>query len=277
MSSTICDEFINLISQEALQQIITEIKDAKYYSVSVDSTPDISHTDQLTLIFRYVLSDGPIERFVKFIPIHGHSGESLAKTLLSFLQEHNIPIKDCRGQSYDNASNMSGKYIGMQAVIRKESHLAEYIPCSAHSLNLVRQSAVKCCTEAVSFFDFVQKLYVFFSASTHRWNLLMDHFKPLGIPTLKKLSDTRWSAHHDAVDALRIGYKVIKSVLMDMSEDYVQKPETRMEADGLATRMNYLGKGIMVQLWSTILNRFNATSKCLQSAQMDLNTVAQIE
>jgi len=272
LSSAVCDEFINILGQEVLQEIISEIKNAKYYSVSVDSTPDISHTDQLTLIFRYVQCDGPVERFVKFIPIHGHTGESLARTLFSFLQENDISIKDCRGQSYDNASNMSGKYIGMQAIVRNENELAEYIPCAAHSLNLVGQSAVSCCTEAVSFFDFVQKLYVFFSASTHRWNLLMDAFKPLGIPTLKRLSDTRWSAHHDAVVALQKGFKSIKVVLQDFSDNISEKPDSRLEATGLASIMNHLQTGIMVHLWSAILGRFNATSKCLQGADMDLNT-----
>jgi hypothetical protein len=35
------------------------------------------------------------------------------------LKTHDIDVADCRGQSYDNASNMSGKYNGMQAIIRQ--------------------------------------------------------------------------------------------------------------------------------------------------------------
>ena len=73
-----------------------------------------------------------------------------------------INFNDCRGQSYDNASNMSGKYGGMQALLRRENPLAFYIPCTAHSLNLVGVSAVDCCVDAVSFFGFVQALYTFF-------------------------------------------------------------------------------------------------------------------
>ena len=46
-----------------LDNIVTEVKSAKYFSVSVDSTPDISHVDQLTCILRYVLPSGPVERF----------------------------------------------------------------------------------------------------------------------------------------------------------------------------------------------------------------------
>ena len=53
--------------------MISEIKQAKYFSVSMDSTPDIRNVDQLTIIFQYVLPDGPVEQFVKFIPIPKHS------------------------------------------------------------------------------------------------------------------------------------------------------------------------------------------------------------
>ncbi|XP_063802615.1 zinc finger MYM-type protein 1-like [Pseudophryne corroboree] len=276
LSSTICDEFIEVIGQQVLRQIITEIKTSKYYSVSVDSTPDISHTDQLTLIFRYVLPNGPIERFTKFIPVRGHTGEHLANTLLLFLEENGISIQDCRGQSYDNASNMSGKYNGMQAMICQKNVLAEYIPCYGHSLNLIGQSAVKCCSEAVLFFDFVQKLYVSFSTSTHRWNLLTDVFKPLGLPTLKSLSNTRWSAHHDALNSLKKGYPAIKDLLHNMANDTSEREETCLEAKGLCTIMGQLENGIMVQLWSTILSRFNKTSHFLQDSRLDLNRATDI-
>ncbi|GBP20613.1 hypothetical protein EVAR_93727_1 [Eumeta japonica] len=91
----------------------------KYYSVSLDSTPDISHVDQLTLIVRYVLPSGPVERFVKFLDMEGHTAEQLAQSLLDFLSESGIDIKDCRGQSYDNASNMSGNTPAYKPELRK--------------------------------------------------------------------------------------------------------------------------------------------------------------
>ena len=58
---------------------------------------------------------------------------------------------DCRGQSYDNASNMSGRYGGMQARMKAINPLAVYIPCMAHSVNLVGVNSVDCCVHAVSF------------------------------------------------------------------------------------------------------------------------------
>ena len=39
-------------------KIVDEIKAAKYYGLSIDSTPDIAHIDQLTIVLRYCLSNG---------------------------------------------------------------------------------------------------------------------------------------------------------------------------------------------------------------------------
>ena len=156
------------MGNRVLDHIISEVKSAKCYSVSVDSTPDVSHVDQLTCILRYVLPSGPIERFVTFLDMQGHSGRELAESLLEFLKTHGVDIADCRGQSHDNASSMSGTYNGMQAIIRQHCEMAHYVPCAAHSLNLVGQSAADCCLAAVAFFNFLQVLLSFFSASTQR-------------------------------------------------------------------------------------------------------------
>ena len=77
---TTCEEFINLTESSILDHIICEVKKYKYYSVSLDSTPDISNVDQLTLIVCYVLQSGPAERFVKFLDMEGHSVEQLAQS-----------------------------------------------------------------------------------------------------------------------------------------------------------------------------------------------------
>ena len=134
---------------------------------------------KLSKFYKYVLPDGPVERFVKFISTRGHSGYQLADLLFEFIEDNGVSLKDLGGQSYDNASNLSGKYKGMQAIMKECNHQAEYIPRVAHSLNLVGKCAAECCQSAVRFFMFVQRPYVFFSASTHRWNLLSDELKPL--------------------------------------------------------------------------------------------------
>jgi hypothetical protein len=50
LSSTTYEEFINLLGTKVLDQISSEIKEAKYYGISINSTPDVSQTDQLSFI-----------------------------------------------------------------------------------------------------------------------------------------------------------------------------------------------------------------------------------
>jgi len=72
---------------------------------------------------------------------------------------------------------MAGKYTGLQTRIKEVIPLAICVPCSAHSLNLVRISAVDCCEKSTTYFRYLQELYNFFTASTHRWEILLFYLK----------------------------------------------------------------------------------------------------
>ncbi|CAI6349131.1 unnamed protein product [Macrosiphum euphorbiae] len=140
----------------------------------------------------------------------------MAGVVLSTIESFNLDISNLRGQSYDNASNMSGIYSGLQAKIKAVSPLAQFVPCSAHSLNLVGTNAASSCKNAVMFFDLLQKLYTFFLASTYRWDILKS--------SVKSLSDTRWSARDDACKSLNNNWKLIINALENLKNDKSQKP-----------------------------------------------------
>lgn len=97
---------------------------------------------------------------------------------------------------------MAGVYNGLQAKIKQLNSLADYDPCSAHSLNLVGECAAVCSKEGSNFFLFLQKLYTFFSASTYRWKLLQNMFSSSDNVSVERLSDTRWSARAEACSSL---------------------------------------------------------------------------
>lgn len=80
----------------------------------MDSTPDINKTDQLTFLLRYVCEGNIVERFVRFIPHVGHKAVDMEVAVNNVLKDLNLNIANCRGQSYDNASNMAGIYNGLQ-------------------------------------------------------------------------------------------------------------------------------------------------------------------
>ena len=274
ISKTIYEDLKKQMGIMVQNTIIKEVRESKYFSLIVDSTPDISKTDQLSVIIRYCLDGEIYERFLSFIPIISHSGVDLFNNVKHFfINDLKLDLTNCRGQSYDNAANMSGKFQGFQAHLKNENSLAVYIPCTAHSLNLVGVYSVNSCTKAVKYFSFLQSLYNFFSSSVRRWDLLL---KGLNITneenrmlTLKTLSDTRWSSHAEAVKAVKLSYDNILN-LLDQIISETEDNKIKSEAKCLYKIMIKKEIAFLTLLWHDILNRANVTSIKLQSSNTNL-------
>ncbi|XP_022168964.1 zinc finger MYM-type protein 1-like, partial [Myzus persicae] len=174
------DELIKMMAAEVKKKIIDSIKTAKYFSIIMDTTPDISHIEQLTILIRIVNMDekntksAPAikEYFLDFINVKSTTGLHLSEILISQLKIYNIDLKDCRGQAYDNGSNMVGQYKGVQSRISNINSRAFFTPCTAHSLNLVLCDAAKNSLRAITFFGILRRVYTLFSASVSRWDIL---------------------------------------------------------------------------------------------------------
>lgn len=239
ISSSTVRKIILLMASTVLEKILSDVRNAKYFGLIVDSTPDITHNDQLSYVLRYVDEKGDIfERFIHFENIHGHTSAYLTLTISTLLEKLKLDIKNCVGQSYDNASYMSGKYSGLQARIKELSPKAKYVPCATHSLNLVGVNAVESCTTAAIYFGIVQALYTFFSLSTSRWDVLKKHLSSTkNNLLLKSRSQTRWSADANSLKALRLGYNEVMLALTEISEDKNQKLSIQFEAKDLNEKL----------------------------------------
>lgn len=258
--------------------ILMELKTSKYYAISVDSTPDISHIDELSFCVRYVYGEKPLERFLRFIPITDHKSEYLSNVVLSFLQTYGIDILDCRGQSYDNANNMSGSYSGLQRRILDVNNLAIFLPCAAHSLCLICKNAASKNRKAVEFFLFLENLYLFFVHSTFRWDKLKSFIEASTEKefVLKRSSGTRWSAKYKAVDALCSSFSSVSRALVFLqSDECCQTDESKATACGLLKKMYKFETVFFLKFWHRILARIDTVSNMLQRKDLDLSvTVA---
>lgn len=165
LSKTTYEDIIRLMGTQVLRTIVEQINKAPYFSLIVDSTPDLAHIDQLAIVARYCYKGKHYERFLTFVEIKEHSAQYLFTVIKDFLKDVGLPLENIRGQSYDNAANMSGRYNGLQALIKENNRFADCVPCSAHSLNLVGVEAVSVTTQIVNFFRILQKLHIFFSIS----------------------------------------------------------------------------------------------------------------
>ena len=136
------------------------------------------------------------------------------------------------------------------------NEFAEYRPSAGHSLNLVGVAAASCCETAVSYFGFVNRLYTFFARSTHRWAVLVTSHPPR-TSIVKRLADTRRSAHSDAIKSLYQGYEYIQNALDILTSDSSQTSATRNYAQNLVTKMDKLETLLLTQFWNDTLSRFN--------------------
>ena len=172
LSSRSQNEFIHSCANLVKSRILEEREEAKYYSIMVDGTPDVSHKEQTTFILRYLTKNDGVyevqERFLEYFDCCKKSGSDIADIIFKVLDKNNIPLDDCRGQGYDNAANMSGAYKGVQSIIKTHNPLCIYSPCGCHSLNLCGADSAECCDDATSFFSVVQSTYNLFASSPQR-------------------------------------------------------------------------------------------------------------
>jgi len=271
LGKNIQNEIISLISKKCVNAIVQRVSNAKYFSIILDCTPDISHTEQMTVIIRFVHKNESNqitveEHFLGFVEINDSTGEGLFRCIVEKLKELNLNIKHLRGQGYDNGANMRGKHSGVQRRILNENPRAFFVPCAAHTLNLVVSDAAKVNTETIIFFGIIQELYNFFCASTKRWDVLKQFSKI----TLKPLSDTRWESRIDALSPLRNNIGDYLDALLAIYDNENNDNNTKSEAKSLAMKLDYEFICSLI-IWYEILSRINVVSKMFQSSNTNLN------
>lgn len=106
------NELIDWLSSHIISKMVSNIWQSKFFSVILDCTSDISHTEQLSVVIQIVSLAKELhikEHFTGFLEAEKSTGQHLASLNLKRLEELKVPFMDCRGQSYDNGANMRGK------------------------------------------------------------------------------------------------------------------------------------------------------------------------
>ncbi|GBP02744.1 hypothetical protein EVAR_72888_1 [Eumeta japonica] len=165
-----------------------------------------------------------------FLPIAGKTAVELTENILTQLEGDNLDIHLCRAQGYDNAATMAGVHGGVQAIIKEHNPKTLFMPCANHLLNL--------------------------------WSALFRE-----CVSVKRLVETRWSAHHDAVKSLKNNFEKLVSTLEDMCDlsSSRENADTREAASTLLPALCDFSFLCYLSFWCEVLEEVNQTQKYTQT------------
>ena len=150
MSPTIQNELIELLATEVEKENLQQLKLAKYFSIILDCTPDMSHHEQMSVILRYVLCNEEAavvkETFFGYLRISDSTGKGLLDAFLEKATELQLELHDCR-QSRSTPTSGPPK-VSARAPVHRSYHfrgvkLKSCIKKIHHNLYISKQANVR--------------------------------------------------------------------------------------------------------------------------------------
>lgn len=272
MSPQSQNEFLMLLGQEIREEIRDKVNRSGYCSVMADTTPDVSHSDELSVAVRFVDADSlePEERLVRIMETTDKTGEGQAKDIVQCLKNSDIPLSAVQFQTYDSTSSMSGVYNGAQ---QKLSEILErkvpYTKCTPHGVNLVIEHGCQASPLIGKVYDILEQLFVFFTKSTKRHKELRDKLEKIeNALLLRNLSKTRWAARAEAVKAVWVSLDAIIEVLRELENS--PDGETKTKASGLINCVVNIDFICGLMFLKNIMFKTKMLSDCLQGESINI-------
>ncbi|XP_057307639.1 52 kDa repressor of the inhibitor of the protein kinase-like [Hydractinia symbiolongicarpus] len=222
ISKTSQNEIINCCADIITENIVSEVKKNKFFTIIADEASDTSNKEQLSLVLRYVDSNFDIkEDFIRFLHCkEGLSGSALASIILKALSDDLVlNVQDCRGQGYDGAGAVAGRINGLSAHILRINRKAIYTHCHSHRLNLC--ICASCSVQTIrNVLDNIKEISYFFNFSQVREDMFVKNIKLYAPDSLKnKLKDvcrTRWIERVEGMDTFQELYVPLVFTLEEM-------------------------------------------------------------
>jgi len=263
---------------DAIQkQILSDISQCKYFSILADETTDVSQTEQLSLSVRFIKDTKVQAEYMCFAPVSSTTGKDLASTILTRLSQLGHNLEHMRGQGYDGASNMSGKYRGVQARVKELYPLAMYTHCCNHVLNLVinTSSQLPVIRNAMAT---ISDICVFLPRSAQRVSIFQNNIErevsgsASSRLKLKPICATRWVERQDST----IIFVTLLPAVVSTLEELQQEVEVATKAATLLNsvqKRTFLIAALVMQHTSGVIL---PVSKLLQKKELDIFAVIEL-
>ncbi|KAK9052968.1 hypothetical protein SSX86_029598 [Deinandra increscens subsp. villosa] len=243
----------------------------------------------MAIVLRFVDAKGVIrERFLDIVHVQDTVAATLKDSLWNRLSSLNFDTGKIRGQGYDGASNMSGEWNGLQALVRQDSPYAYYVHCFAHRLQLALVSVSREVDPVHEFFTNLSFVINVVCASSKRHDELQkakaDEIKELlelgeiksgkgknQVRTLKRAGDTRWGSHYNSICSLVDMFDVTRTVLKGIMEDTTRNTRVqRGDANIAYTYLKSFEFVFVLHMMKEMMQKTDALCQGLQKKSQDI-------
>ncbi|XP_022866542.1 zinc finger MYM-type protein 1-like [Olea europaea var. sylvestris] len=286
-------DIVNTCAIETINVIIKDVGDS-LFSILVDESCDVSMKEQMSIVLHYVDNSGRVnERFIGIEHVTSTTALSLKAAIDKVFSRYNLSMSRLRGQGYDGASNMQGKFNSLKTLILNESPCAFYIHCFAHQLQLALVAVAKKNIPITNFFGVVGNVINTVGASSKRCDLLREKQLDFIVEALEKgeilsgrglnqettlqcSGDTRWSSHYNSLVSLLAMFYSVIDVLAIIIEDESCSCDQRFDATNLLELIQRFDFAFNLQLMRSVLGISNELSKALQRKDQDIVNAMQL-
>ena len=277
LSKTTVNYVITTIGDLIKERISAEVNEAGMYSVQLDTTQDITASEQCSVVLRYV--HGSL--FVALVKCTSTKGVNLVKMFEDLMKNMKIDLSKCVGNATDGASNMQGEYNGFSVKLSEIARKQVHIWCWAHVLNLVIADVIKGCVRAASIFALLNGCAVFIGESYKRMDKWVQLEKR---KRLHKIGETRWWSKHTALSTIFGSFGNHQSstfVELLLTFEEIEKDEdftadVRCQARSFIENLCKYETILCAQLFLRIFEKTTPFSKYLQTKGIDMLKVFEI-
>lgn len=268
-SHDVQNEIIGILGQSVLRSVIQEIKDCNYFGIMVDETSDISVQEQVTFCIRTVNENFDIcEDFLGFYAAPNTEAKTLFDIVKDILARFGLSLDNLRGQCYDGAAQMKGRFKGLQTRIKEIQPQALYVHCAAHSLSLAVEDSLRQLSCMRDIMNLAKDLINTIRESPKRMDIFKtilgnDKTGPTRRTGLRPLCPTRWTMRASSLNQILKKYSSLIECFDLLSQN--DTSDAAAKCSGYLEQMTLFKTFWFLSLYSLIMSPVEEINSQIQS------------
>ena len=240
---------------------MNKLKQARYFSLLLDESNDISNTKNLLIYCQYLDSmKKKVElKFMKLLSLKECDAQAIFIAVTYLFSQNEVATQKLIMFTNDGASVMLGRNNGVQAKLKAiVPHLLEF-HCVAHREALVVSHAYNSIDNFVQLESTLQAIYSYFSHSSTRLERLKSVFNVLDkkFVRLQKLFDIHWLSRLQALKAILRSYEALILYFDDRANEDVT-------AEGIVKRLKKYRFVVCLHFLCDVLSTLGQLNKTFQ-------------